>query len=119
MADFDNLFDAAITQADDTIRQVMGTSATVISGAISGVTLSGVFDDPENNGYATPGIRIEGTSPSLFVKSATIGKLARLDTLDINGKSFWVDRIGPDDCGSSYIWLGSGSPPADMRRRRG
>ncbi|MCY4883794.1 head-tail joining protein, partial [Salmonella enterica subsp. enterica serovar 1,4,[5],12:i:-] len=47
MADFDNLFDAAITQADDTIRQVMGTSATVTSGAISGVTLSGVFDDPE------------------------------------------------------------------------
>lgn len=60
MADFDNLFDAAITQADDTIRQVMGTSARVTSGAISGVTLSGVFDDLENIGYATPGIRVEG-----------------------------------------------------------
>lgn len=111
MADFDNLFDTAITQADDTIRQVMGTSATVTSGAISGVTLSGVFDDPENIGYATPGIRVEGTSPSLFVKSAMIGQLARLDTLDINGKPFWVDRIGPDDCGSCHVWLGTGSPP--------
>jgi hypothetical protein len=117
VADFDNLFDAAITQADDTIRQVMGTSATVTSGAISGVTLSGVFDDPENIGYATPGIRVEGTSPSLFVKSATIVQLARLDTLDINGKPFWVDRIGPDDCGSCHVWLGTGSPPAATRRR--
>ncbi|MDM3073893.1 head-tail joining protein [Citrobacter sp. Cf145] len=62
-------------------------------------------------------IRVEGTSPSLFVKSATIGQLARLDTLDINGKPFWVDRIGPDDCGSCHIWLGTGSPPAATRRR--
>ena len=117
MADFDNLFDVAITQADDTIRQVMGTSATVTSGAISGVTLSGVFDDPENIGYATPGVRVEGTSPSLFVKSAAIEQLARLDTLDINGKPFWVERIGPDDCGSCHIWLGTGSAPASTRRR--
>jgi hypothetical protein len=117
VGDFDNLFDAAITQADDTIRRVMGTSVTVMSGATSGATLSGVFDDPENIGYATPGVRVEGTSPSLFVKSATIGELSRLDTLDINGKLFWVDRIGPDDCGSCHVWLGTGSPPNGTRRR--
>ncbi|EIC1587393.1 phage tail protein, partial [Escherichia coli] len=28
MADFDNLFDAAIVRADETIRGYMGTSAT-------------------------------------------------------------------------------------------
>lgn len=117
MSDFENLFDTAITQADNTILQVMGNPATVTSGAISGVVLSGVFDDPENIVYASPGVRIEGTSPSLFVKTATIGQLSRLDTLDINGKPFWVDRIGPDDCGSCYIWLGTGSPPAAGRRR--
>ncbi|EAB2795487.1 phage tail protein [Salmonella enterica] len=118
MADFDNIFDEAMSQADDTIRRVMGGWVTVTSGALAGVTLSGVFDDPENVGYAVPGIRVEGTSPSLFLKTATVSQLARLDTLDINGKPFWVDRIGPDDCGSCHVWLGSGPPPAEMRRRR-
>ena len=32
MADFDNLFDAAIARADETIRGYMGTSATITSG---------------------------------------------------------------------------------------
>lgn len=117
MTDFDNLFDSAITQADDTIRRVMGGGVKVTSGALVGVTLSGVFDDPENIGYAAPGIRVEGTSPSLFVKTVTVSQLARLDTLDINGKPFWVDRIGPDDCGSCHVWLSTGSPPAATRRR--
>ncbi|EDU6438692.1 phage tail protein [Salmonella enterica] len=118
MSQSENLFDAALSQADDTIRRVMGSGVTVTSGALVGVTLSGVFDDPENIGYAAPGIRVEGPSPSLFVKTVTVSQLARLDTLDINGKPFWVDRIGPDDRGSRHIWLGSGSPPTDMRRRR-
>ncbi|HFS5794217.1 TPA: head-tail joining protein [Citrobacter werkmanii] len=25
--------------------------------------------------------------------------------------------MGPDDCGSCHIWLGTGSPPAATRRR--
>ncbi|UYM56331.1 head-tail joining protein [Leclercia adecarboxylata] len=117
MADFDNLFDAAMSRADDTIRGVMGADATVTSGALSGVTIHGVFDDSENIGYAGAGVRIEGTSPSLFVKSATVQQLERMDTLMINGRAFWVERIGPDDCGSCHIWLGNGSPPAGTRRR--
>jgi hypothetical protein len=40
-----------------------------------------------------------------------------MDTLMINGRAFWVERIGPDDCGSCHIWLGNGSPPAGTRRR--
>ena len=71
MADFDNLFDEAMSRADSTIRRVMGTEAKVTSGTLSGVTLVGVFDDPENIGYAGAGIRVEGTSPTLFVETPT------------------------------------------------
>ncbi|HDX4047777.1 TPA: head-tail joining protein [Enterobacter soli] len=117
MADFDNLFDEAMSRADGAIRSVMGAEAKVTSGALSGITLVGVFDDPENIGYAGAGIRVEGTSPTLFVETATIRQLQRMDTLTINGRQFWVERIGPDDCGSCHIWLGNGSPPASSRRR--
>jgi hypothetical protein len=55
MADFDNLFDEAMSRADGAIRIVMGAEAKVTSGALSGITLVGVFDDPENIGYAAPG----------------------------------------------------------------
>lgn len=117
MADFDNLFDEAMWRADGTIRSVMGTEAKVMSGALSGITLVGVFDDPENIGYAGVGIRVEGTSPTLFVETSTVSQLQRMDTLTINGRSFWIDRIGPDDCGSCHIWLGNGPAPPSSRRR--
>lgn len=67
--------------------------------------------------YAVPGVRVEGTSPSFFVKSTDASELQRLDTLTINGISYWIDRIGPDDCGSCHLWLGNGQPPAGNRRR--
>ena len=57
MADFDNLFDAAIARADETIRGYMGTSATMTSGEQSGAVIRGVFDDPENISYAGQGVR--------------------------------------------------------------
>ncbi len=117
MADSDNLFDAAISRADETIRSVMGTVAHVTSGALDGRDVSGVFEDPENIGYAGGGVRIEGTSPSLFVKSVDVCGLRRLDTLVIHAVSYWVDRVAPDDCGSRYVWLGTGIPPAGNRRR--
>ncbi|SMB28352.1 Phage capsid and scaffold [Escherichia coli] len=69
MADFDNLFDAAIARADETIRGYMGTSATMTSGEQSGAVIRGVFDDPENISYAGQGVRVEGSSPSLFVRT--------------------------------------------------
>ncbi|MCX0078575.1 head-tail joining protein, partial [Escherichia coli] len=43
MSDFDNLFDAAIARADETIRGYMGTSATMTSGEQSGAVIRGVF----------------------------------------------------------------------------
>lgn len=76
VVDFDNFSDVAITQTDDTIRQAIGTSATVMSDVISDIVPSGVFDDPENTGHATSGTHVKGTNPSLFVKSAIIRQLA-------------------------------------------
>ena len=74
MADFDNLFDAAIARADETIRGYMGTSATMTSGEQSGAVIRGVFDDPENISYAGQGVRVEGSSPSLFVRTDDVRK---------------------------------------------
>ncbi|HAH1252894.1 TPA: phage tail protein [Escherichia coli] len=106
MADSDNLFDAAIARADETIRGYMGTSATMTSGEQSGAVIRGVFDDPENISYAGQGVRVEGSSPSLFVR-----------TDEVRQENFWIDRISPDDGGSCHLWLGRGVPPAVNRRR--
>ncbi|PZY73791.1 phage tail protein [Escherichia coli] len=97
MADFDNLFDAAIARADETIRGYMGTSATMTSGEQSGA--------------------VKGSSPSLFVRTDDVRQLRRGDTLTIGEENFWIDRISPDDGGSCHLWLGRGVPPAVNRRR--
>ncbi len=117
VADFDNLFDAAIVRADETIRGYMGTSATMTSGEQSGAVIRGVFDDPENISYAGQGVRVEGSSPSLFVRTDDVRQLRRGDTLTIGEENFWIDRVSPDDGGSCHLWLGRGVPPAVNRRR--
>ncbi|EGW8417511.1 phage tail protein [Salmonella enterica] len=117
MADFDNLFDAALARADETIREHMGASATITSGEHSGALIRGVFDDPENISYAGMGVRVEGSSPSLFVRSDAVRQLRRGDTLTIGDENFWIDRISPNDGGSCHLWLGRGMPPAINRRR--
>lgn len=116
MADLDNLFDIAMARADGEILNVMGTEAkiTTQSGVIP---VLGVFDDPASIGYASEGIRIDGTSPTLFVKSADIVGVQRLDSVMIGESRYWVDRIGPDDAGSRHIYLGTGEPPTSTRRR--
>ncbi|EBQ5498997.1 phage tail protein, partial [Salmonella enterica] len=48
MSQSENLFDTAISQADDAILRMMGTVATITSGVLAGATLTGVFDDPES-----------------------------------------------------------------------
>lgn len=118
MSQTDNLFDTAMSIADDTIISVMGTTATITSGVLAGASLTGVFDDPESVSYAAGGVRIEGVSPSIFVKSSSVRQLKRADTMEIGGQNYWVDRIGPEESsGSRVIWLGTGEPPADTRRR--
>lgn len=95
----------------------MGTSATMTSGEQSGAVIRGVFDDPENISYAGQGVRVEGSSPSLFVRTDDVRQLRRGDTLTIGEENFWIDRISPDDGGSCHLWLGRGVPPAVNRRR--
>ncbi|EJX0850255.1 phage tail protein [Salmonella enterica] len=118
MSQTDSLFDAAMSRADDAILGVMGTTVQVTSGALAGVTLTGVFDDPESVSYAAGGVRIEGVSPSVFVKSSAVRQLKRGDILEISGQIYWVDRMGTEESsGSRVIWLGTGDPPRDTRRR--
>ncbi|STI87753.1 minor capsid protein [Escherichia coli] len=83
----------------------------------SQVRIRGVFDDPENISYAGQGVRVEGSSPSLFVRTDEVRQLRRGDTLTIGEENFWVDRVSPDDGGSCHLWLGRGVPPAVNRRR--
>lgn len=52
MADFDNLFDAAIACADEMICGYMGMLAIIIFGEQLGAVICGVFDDLENISYA-------------------------------------------------------------------
>lgn len=117
MTDRDTLFDVALSRADDAIRTTMGTEAEVTSGARAGSLLAGVFDDPDNISFAGQGVRLEGTSPTLFVKTSDADGLRRADALLIGGRPFWIDRIGPDDGGSCHLWLGTGTPPAGNRHR--
>ncbi|EJU4980786.1 phage tail protein [Salmonella enterica] len=112
MSQTDNLFDTAMSIADDTIISVMGTVATITSGVLAGTSLTGVFDDPESVSYVSGGVRIEGVSPSFFVKSSALRQLKRADTLVIGEQNYWVDRMGPEESsGSRVIWLGTGDPP--------
>ncbi len=62
MRDFQNAFDAALAGVDSTIVEVMGISAQFTSGAQRGGEVHGVFDDPESLGFASSGIRIEGSN---------------------------------------------------------
>ncbi len=62
-------------------------------------------------------MRVEGSSPSLFVRTDDVRQLRRGDTLTIGEENFWIDRISPDDGGSCHLWLGRGVPPAVNRRR--
>ena len=112
MRDFQNAFDAALAGVDSTIVEVMGLCAQFTSGAQCGSEVQGVFDDPESLGFAGGGVRIEGSSPSLFVRTDTVRAVRRGDTLTINGETFWVDRVSPDDGGSCYLWLNRGQPAA-------
>src|SRR5699024_12131179 len=96
----------------------MGTSATMTSGEQSGAVIRGVFDDPENISYAGQGVRGEGSSPSLFVRTGDVRQLRRGDTLTIGGENVWIDRVSPDVGGGCHPWRGRGVEPAVSRRRR-
>ena len=105
MTGFDNLFDGAIADADEVILRTMGIPVQITSGHLTGVTITGIYDDSENIAMVAGGIRLEDSLPSLFVRTASVSRLRRQDTLDIGGASFFVDRITPDDGGCCCLYL--------------
>ncbi|EEW1866031.1 hypothetical protein D9I62_23820 [Escherichia coli] len=106
------------------LSRIAGEIASILDGIPLSVQrrfpeleIRGVFDDPENISYAGQGVRVEGSSPSLFVRTDDVRQLRRGDTLTIGEENFWIDRVSPDDGGSCHLWLGRGVPPAVNRRR--
>ncbi len=74
------------------------------------------------DGYAAAGVRVEGSSPSLFVRTDDVRQLRRGDMLTMGEENFWVDRwvLAPDDGGSCHLWLGRGVPlPLTVAAERG
>lgn len=112
MDDFDNLFDEALSGADDVIISIMGKLVYVQIGGVWGVSpIRAVFDDPD----ATVSLRnsagqIEDVAPTLFVKTVLIAGLEKRDRVQIGGAMYWVVGIDPDDTGSSVITLARGEP---------
>ncbi|AUX03375.1 Phage capsid and scaffold [Escherichia coli] len=90
MRDFQNAFDAALAGVDSTIVEVMGISAQFTSGAQRGGEVQGVFDDPESLGFASSGIRIEGSSPSLFVRTDTVRAVRRGEPPRVSWRVFYL-----------------------------
>ena len=115
MATFSNIFDAALDQADDVIIRHMGISALITTGALEGTTITGIYDDPESVTMVAGGIRLDDSTPSLFVRTADVLLLRRQDELNIGGELFSVDRITPDDGGSCHIRLRRNCTPEKRR----
>ncbi len=76
---------------------------------------------PKNISYAGQGVRVEGSSPSLFVRTDEVRQLRRGDTLTIGEENFWVDWVSPDDGGSltSLAWTGAYRLPLTVAAERG
>jgi hypothetical protein len=114
----DSLFDTAMADADSAIIDVLGTGAVLmICGKLKPVR--GDFYDPQISSHL-PGMTgvISDSLPTLFVKSADIVGLRERDQAIINGRDYWVFRVGADDSGSRHISLKEGKPPADSRYQR-
>lgn len=115
MTAFENLFDNAISRADDAILGVMGVEAFINDRP---EPICGVFDDPAS---AIPvpgsGAVIEDFSPTLFVKSADVACIRRRDRVRVRGIIYWVTRMGADEGGSRILYLSAGDPPADRGSR--
>lgn len=115
MDEFSNIFDAALDQADDVIIRDMGIPVLIETGGLAGVTITGIYDDPESITMVAGGIRLEDSMPSLFVRTVDVSLLRRQDQLRIGGELFCVDRITPDDGGSCHVRLRRNSVPEKRR----
>lgn len=118
MGNFDSLFDGAMREADDVIRERFGISAELVINGESRQVL-GDFYDPAVMAHV-PGMSavLDGTLPVLFITSKDADGLKERDAVNVDDREFWVFRISPDDSGSRHISLKAGKPPADSRFKR-
>ncbi|AYN26413.1 hypothetical protein D8682_05005 [Buttiauxella sp. 3AFRM03] len=106
---FDNLFDEAMFAADNEIIDAMGVNAVIDINGIK-TPVRGVFDNPDATATFKTGGRVQTTAPTLFVKSHSVDGVKEKDLVVIDGESYWVEKIGPDDTGSRVLTLGTGKP---------
>ena len=108
---FENIFDRALSGADEKIIDRMGVTARIsVRGESVPRTLRGVFDEAENVVLPPGGGRIDDVSPSLFVRTADVAGVHEKARVEVNGEVFWVERLTPDDTGSRTLILVRGEP---------
>lgn len=101
----DSVFDTAMAIADDAILDTMATMITLFPQQHP-TQIKAVVTTQEESDYATEGqVRLYHSAPVLFVRSVDIAALKRHDTLQIDGRDYHVDRLGPDDNGYRHVYL--------------
>lgn len=108
--DFDNLFDEALSDADDRILDAMGKNILVFIHGVA-TPVRAVFDEPAANITLPHGAAvIDDVAPTLFVKTAAVSGLKRRDEVRVGADIYWVAQILPDDLGACVIRLDRGRP---------
>lgn len=108
MDGYENLFDAALSDADERIIGVMGVTVTPLNPNVK--PFRAVFDHPAADTTLPNGAaRIQDTAPTLFAKTPFFTGLTEGDGVHVNGEDFRVVKIGPDDTGSCVVTLSQGS----------
>lgn len=113
--DFDNLFDRAMSTADDKILETMGTTVYWFSGSQKS-EIRAVFDVPGDDvGMNTGSGEIRDTAPTLFTRSAFVAGIAKYDRVTVGDQTYWVvnpgwDELGTVQNGMITITLARGEP---------
>ncbi|MED8719302.1 head-tail joining protein [Escherichia coli] len=112
---FNNLFDQAMSDADDIILDTMGTEISIYPGGTER-KIRAVFDAPaDNTGINTGSSEIRDTAPVLFTRSAWAAGLKKYDRVMIHGEPYQVVDPGWDESGTAgqgviTITLARGEP---------
>ncbi|WP_252364079.1 head-tail joining protein [Escherichia coli] len=111
----DNLFDQAMSDADNIILDTMGTEISIYPGGTER-KIRAVFDAPaDNTGMNTGSGEIRNTAPVLFTRSAWVAGLKKYDRVMIHGEPYQVVDPGWDESGTAghgviTITLARGEP---------
>lgn len=107
---FDNVFDSAMSAADDVILKTMGRDVWIeIAGRM--VPVKGVFDVPAADVQLKKHAgHVQDVAPRLFVKSHDVEGVRKKAKVLIRDVGYWVVKAGPDDNGSCELVLARGEP---------